>query len=90
MLQGERQNIHHSKLPQPGEVGRILGLPLGESRRRCIVSHYPLCNNVPSHSRGIHTVWIRFLDNGELRRIRGIRLQIDDRSTSIWRVMVGG
>jgi hypothetical protein len=42
MLQGERQNIQHSKLPQPGEVGRILGLPMVEPRRRCIVSHYPL------------------------------------------------
>jgi hypothetical protein len=72
MLQGERQNIHHSKLPQPGEIGHVLGLPMVEPRRRCIVSHYPLCDNVLPYSRGIHTVWVRFLDNGEFRRIRGI------------------
>jgi hypothetical protein len=72
MLQGERQNIHHSKLPQPGEMGHVLGLPMVEPRRRCIVSHYPLCDNVLPYSRGIHTVGVRFLDNGELRRIRDI------------------
>jgi hypothetical protein len=77
MLQGERQNIHHSKLPQPGEVGHVLGLPMIEPRRRCIVSHYPLCDNVLVYSRGIHTVWVRFLDNSELRRISGLWFQTD-------------
>jgi hypothetical protein len=41
-------------------------------RRKCIVSHYPLCDNVLPYSMGIHTVWVRFLDNSELARFSGI------------------
>lgn len=72
MLRGERQNIHCSKLPPPGAVGRIVGLSTVDPRRRCIVSHYPLCDSADyRYSIGIHTVWVRFLDNGELARFSG-------------------
>jgi hypothetical protein len=37
-----------------------------------ILSHYPLCDNVLPYSIGIHTVWVRFLDNGEMVRFSGI------------------
>jgi hypothetical protein len=77
MLKGKRQNIYHSKLPPPGEMGHVIGLQMVDPRRCCIVSHYPLCDNVLPYSRGIHTVWIRFLDNGELRRISGIWFHAD-------------
>lgn len=72
MLQGKRQNTHHSKLPSPGALGHIVGLSTVNPRRKCIVSHYPLCDNVLPYSRGIHTVWVRFLDNGEIARFSGI------------------
>lgn len=72
MLQGKRQNTHHSKLPPPGALGRIVGLSTVNPRRKCIVSHYPLCDNVLPYSRGIHTVFVRFLDNNEIARFSGI------------------
>lgn len=72
MLQGKRQNTHHSKLPQPGAIGRINGLSTVNPRRKCIVSHYPLCDSADyRYSIGIHTVWVRFLDNGEFARFSG-------------------
>jgi hypothetical protein len=72
MLKPERQNIHRSKLPLPGAVGHIVGLRTVNPRRKCIVSHYPLCDSPDYHySIGIHTVWVRFLDNGEVARFSG-------------------
>lgn len=72
MLQGKRQNLHRSKLPLPGTIGRIVGLSSVNPHRKCIVSHYPVCDNVLPYSRGIHTVFVRFLDNGEIARFSGI------------------
>jgi hypothetical protein len=72
MLNCKRQNFHHSKLPPPGAIGHIFGLDTVDPRRKCIVSHYPLCDNVLPYSIGIHTVWVRFLDNGEMVRFSGI------------------
>ena len=71
MLKGKRQNFHHSKLPAPGAVGHIRGLQTIDPRRKCIVSHYPLCDNILPYSIGIHTVYIRFLDNQEELNISG-------------------
>jgi hypothetical protein len=72
MLYGKRQNTHHSKLPLPGAIGRIIGLSTVNARRKCIVSHYPLCDSADyRYSIGIHTVWVRFLDNGEFARFSG-------------------
>jgi hypothetical protein len=71
MLHCKRQNYHRSKLPPPGAIGHIVGLRTVNPRRKCIVSHYPLCDNVLPYSIGIHTVWVRFLDNGEFARFSG-------------------
>ncbi len=72
MLNCKRQNIHHSKLPPPGTVGHIVGLSTVNPRRKCIVSHYPLCDSADYRfSVGIHTVFVRFLDNGEIARFSG-------------------
>ncbi|CAG0926574.1 hypothetical protein PLCT1_00098 [Planctomycetaceae bacterium] len=71
MLNCKRQNIHHAKLPPPGAVGHIVGLSTVDPRRKCIVSHYPLCDNVQPYSQGIHTIFVRFLDNGEIARFSG-------------------
>lgn len=72
MLHCKRQNIHRSKLPSPGAVGHIVGLSAVNPRRKCIVSHYPLCDSGDYRfSVGIHTVFVRFLVNGEIARLSG-------------------
>lgn len=69
MLTCNRQNTHRSKLPSYGTIGRIVGLSTVNPNRRCIVSHYNLCDSADwRYSRGIHTVFVRFLDNGECRQ----------------------
>jgi hypothetical protein len=72
MLKGQRQNFHRSKLPKPGAVGRIVGLSTVNPRRKCIVVAYPLCDNVRPYSIGIHTCWVRFLDDSSIQRLSGI------------------
>ncbi len=75
MLNCKRQNFHRSKLPKPGANGCIVGLERNgiNPRRKCIVSHYPLCDSADyRNSIGIHMVWVRFLDNSELARFSGI------------------
>ena len=67
-----RANVHHSRLPVAGAVGHIVGLSTIDPQRKCIVSHFPLCDNVLPYSIGIHTVYVRFLDNQEERRVSGI------------------
>ena len=72
MLTATRQNYHHSKLPKPGELGTIRGLSTVNPRRRCIVESFPLTDSPDyRYSLGIHTVTVRFLDNGERRRFSG-------------------
>ncbi len=79
MLNYRRQNTHRSKLPKPGEIGHIVGLSTVDSCRKCIVSHYPLCDSADyRYSLGIHTVWVRFLDDGELARFSGFWFQPED------------
>jgi hypothetical protein len=72
MLDCKRQNVHHSKLPWPGAVGWIIGLSTVDPHRKCIVVAYPLCDNVCLYSVGIHTCWVRFLDNGNIQRFSGV------------------
>jgi hypothetical protein len=67
-----KANVHHSRLPAPGAVGHIVGLSTIDPQRKCIVSHYPLCDNMLPYSIGIHTVFVRFLDNQEAQRVSGI------------------
>ncbi len=72
MLQCHRQNVHRSKLPPPGAVGHIVGLSTVDHRRTCLVSHYPLTDSTDYRfSMGIHTLFVRFLDNGEIARFSG-------------------
>lgn len=70
MLNYHRQNYHHSKMPDVGTIGRI---QLDQHKqRKCIVSHYPLTDSADYRfSIGIHTVFVRFLDNGEIARFSG-------------------
>jgi hypothetical protein len=73
MLKCDRQNIHRTKLPKPGTTGHIIGLSIIDWRRKCIVVAYPLTDSADYHfSVGIHSVFVRFLDNGEIRRFSGI------------------
>lgn len=80
MLTGCRQNYHHSKLPEPGEIGYIIigyarfSSPryLGGRRRKCIVESFPLTDSPDyRYSIGIHTITVRFLDNRERARYSG-------------------
>lgn len=69
MLKGIRQNFHHSKLPRSGTIGRIIGLASVNSHRRCMVMAYPLTDSADYHfSIGIHTIFVRFLDNNQIER----------------------
>ena len=70
-------NIHHSKLPKLGAIGYIVGLSTVDPKRKTIVQHFPLCDNCWPYSIGIHTVFVRFLDNGEMRRFSGIFFEED-------------
>ena len=78
MLTGRRQNFHHSKLPQPGEMGYVITGHdhYGGRRRVCIVESFPLTDSPDyRYSIGIHTVNVRFLDNQERRRCSGVNFQ---------------
>jgi len=57
-----RGNVHHSKLPAPGAVGHIVGLSTVNPKRRCIVSHYPLCDNARPYRRQVIIVWLFTID----------------------------
>lgn len=72
MLKGQRQNFHGSKLPRPGAIGYIVGLNTVNPRRKCIVSHYPLCDSADyRYAIGIHTVFVRFLNDLTICRFSG-------------------
>lgn len=73
-------NFHHSKLPKAGTIGHIVGLSTIDSTRKCIVSHYPLYDNILLYSIGIHTVYIRFLDNQDEMRLSAIWFKEDSKS----------
>lgn len=69
-----RTNIHRSKLPRPGALGVIVGLHRHgiDPGRRCIVESFPVTDSADyRYSIGIHTCTVRFLDNGERRRVSG-------------------
>ena len=72
-----RSNFHHSRLPKEGTVGHIIGLSSIDPTRKCIVSHYPLCDNNLPYSIGIHTVYVRFLDNHQDVQISGVWFEED-------------
>lgn len=67
-------NIHRSKLPPLGaivtvHVDRVL--QAGHRWRRFIVEAFPLSDAPDAFSRGIHTVHLRALDNGQRFRVSG-------------------
>ena len=66
-------NFHRSSLPAPGTIGRIVGLCTINPKRRCIVESYPVTDSPRWRGRffsyGIHTCTVRFLDNGQRKRI---------------------
>lgn len=67
-----RGNVHGSKLPRLGAVGHIVGLRSVNPRRRCVVVAYPLTDSPDDrYSRGVHTVYVCSLDNGEVQRFSG-------------------
>lgn len=69
MLTNKRQNFHHSKLP---ELGEIVTLPLKMyGKVKAIVISFPLCDNVLTYSIGIHMCHIRRLDNNKIIHIAG-------------------
>ena len=72
-----RGNFHHSKLPKAGSIGHVVGLSTVDATRKCIVSHYPLCDNISPYSIGIHTIFVQFLDNRQEIQISGMWFQED-------------
>lgn len=73
MLNCKRQNYHHSKLPAVGKIGTIQGLCTVNPERKCIVSHYNLTDSADyRYSIGIHCIYVRFLDNNEIREFSGM------------------
>ena len=79
MLGSRLQNTHRHRLPAAGELGRIVGLCTVNPKRRCIVSHFPLSDAADQrYCRGIHTVYVRFLDNGAYLRLAGHWFKGDD------------
>lgn len=74
MLNNKRQNYHHSKLPNIGDIIKVQidnkNHPLATKKRfqNWIVTSFNLCDNVLTYSYGIHLV------NLELLRDRNIKL----------------
>jgi hypothetical protein len=72
MLQCERQNVHHSKMPKAGTIGYIVGLSTVNALRKCIVTAYPLTDSADYRfSVGIHTLFVCFLDDRTTERFSG-------------------
>lgn len=79
MLNNKRQNFHHSKLPNIGEIGHITNgqnrygetLYINGLKEPYIVESFPLCDNVRPYSFGIHTAHFRNLKTGERKQFSG-------------------
>ena len=77
MLQNKRQNFHHSKMPNIGEVvrvpkdicNRLNGID--PKHNKAIVVSFPLCEGCRPYSIGIHTVNIKMLQDGSIKNISG-------------------
>ena len=67
-------NIHRYPIPRPGAIVivKIRPLEIGCRWRKWIVESYPLSDSPDQRfSRGIHTVWLRALDNNERVKVSG-------------------
>ena len=73
-------NIHHSKLPPIGAIGRIRGLASFNQHEKYIVEAYPLNDNVSPYSIGIHTCFVRSLKffTREPQKVSGIWFKVDE------------
>lgn len=65
----KKTNFHHSKLPAIGAVVRVRLLSHYHPSRKFIVTAYPLSDNAGGF--GIHTCFLRALDNGQEVRVSG-------------------
>jgi hypothetical protein len=78
MLKSKRQNYHHSKLPEPGEIGYLVDYKgrfnekyyYGGKQKYQVIA-YPLCDNVLPWSKGIHTAYFKSLKNGKIIKMSG-------------------
>jgi hypothetical protein len=78
MLKNKRQNFHHSKLPNIGDIVTVAIDIMCNHRRRYRkfrVEAFPLCDSPQYRGRfmslGIHTCIISALDNGEIAKMSG-------------------
>jgi hypothetical protein len=76
MLQNKRQNFHHSKLPNIGEVVKVPEyicnrLSINPKHNKAIVVSFPLCENSRPYSIGIHTVNVMMLKDRSIKKISG-------------------
>ena len=62
-----KTNFNHAKLPRLGAVVNLPVSQLFSPKRKFIVMAYPLCDN----ETGIHTCYLRALDNGQEVRVSG-------------------
>lgn len=70
MLNNKRQNYHHSKLPNLGDIVIVKCFHM-DKQNKWIVESFPLCDNVLPYSIGIYTVNIRNLSNGQTNQVSG-------------------
>ncbi|RCR68618.1 hypothetical protein [Larkinella punicea] len=62
-----KTNFNHARLPRLGAVVNLPVSQLFSPKRKFIVTAYPLCDN----ETGIHTCYLRALDNGQEVRVSG-------------------
>lgn len=62
-----KTNFSHAKLPRLGAVVNLPVSQLFSPKRKFIVTAYPLYDN----ESGIHTCYLRALDNGQEVRVSG-------------------
>ena len=73
MLKGNRQNYHHSKLPEPGEIGYLVdcrGRFYGSKQKYQAIA-FPLCDNVLPYSKEYIRHTSKVLKNGKIIKMSG-------------------
>jgi hypothetical protein len=70
MLNNKRQNYHHSKLPEPGDIVSLDSLKRisPDYSGKWIVESFNLCDNVYNYSVGIHLVNLALLRDRDVKR----------------------
>lgn len=68
MLQNKRQNFHHSKLPNVGDIVTIPWFPTHTYTGKFIVESFNLCDSADyHHSYGIHLVNLALLADRDVK-----------------------